>query len=237
MTLPRTLVDMAADPQGITPPGIASTLKPKLRGVSHQWAFVVSLVAGAALVIAAPHAKAAVAVAIYAVTLSGLLGVSALYHRVNWSSLRKRLWMRRLDHAMIFMLIAGTYTPFALLVLQGPLAIAILVVVWAGAIAGAISQLVWIHAPKWVMSTCGIALGWVAIAAIPQLAEHLGLTAILLLAAGGALYTLGGIVYATKKPDPAPMVFGYHEIFHALVIAAAALQFAVIAAWALPAAA
>lgn len=228
---------MAADPQGITPPGIAAALKPKLRGVSHQWAFVVSLVAGAALVIAAPHPKAAVAVAIYAVTLSSLLGVSALYHRVNWSSLRTRLWMRRLDHAMIFMLIAGTYTPFALLVLQGPLAIAILVVVWAGAIAGAISQLVWIHAPKWVMSTCGIALGWVAVAAVPQLAERLGITAIVLLAAGGALYTLGGIVYATKKPDPAPKVFGYHEIFHALVIAAAALQFAVIAAWALPAAA
>jgi hemolysin III len=205
--------------------------------VSHQWAFPVSLVAGAALVIAAPHARAAVAVAIYAATLSGLLGVSALYHRVNWSSLGKRLWMRRLDHAMIFMLIAGTYTPFALLVLDGPLAIVILMVVWAGALAGAISQLVWIRSPKWVMSTCGIALGWVAIAAVPQMADRLGLTAILLLAAGGALYTLGGIVYATKRPDPAPRIFGYHEIFHALVIAAAALQFAVIAAWALPAAA
>lgn len=223
---------MAANPQAL-----ADGFKPKLRGVSHQWAFVVSLVAGGVLIAMAPHAKAAVAAAIYAVTLSGLLGVSALYHRVNWSSLRKRMWMRRLDHAMIFMLIAGTYTPFALLVLQGPLAIAILVVVWAGAIAGAISQLVWIHAPKWVMSTCGIALGWVAIAAIPQMADRLGLTAIILLATGGALYTVGGIVYATKKPDPAPRIFGYHEIFHALVIAAAALQFAVVAAWALPAAA
>lgn len=227
----RRLLGMAVDPQGI-----ASALKPKLRGVSHQWAFVVSLIAGTALVIAAPHPKATVAAAIYAVTLSGLLGVSALYHRVNWSSLKKRLWMRRLDHAMIFMLIAGTYTPFALLVLEGPLAIVILVVVWVGAAAGAISQLVWIHAPKWVMSTCGIALGWVAVAAIPQMADRLGLTAILLLAAGGALYTLGGIVYATKRPDPAPKIFGYHEIFHALVIAAAALQFAVVAAWALPAA-
>ena len=221
---------MAANPKAL-----AEGFKPKLRGVSHQWAFVVSLVAGGVLIAMAPHAKAAVAAAIYAVTLSGLLGVSALYHRVNWSSLRKRMWMRRLDHAMIFMLIAGTYTPFALLVLQGPLAIAILVVVWAGAIAGAISQLVWIHAPKWVMSTCGIALGWVAIAAIPQMADRLGITAIILLATGGALYTIGGIVYATKKPDPAPRIFGYHEIFHALVIAAAAIQFAVVAAWALPA--
>ncbi|MBJ7330600.1 MAG: hemolysin III family protein [Solirubrobacteraceae bacterium] len=221
---------MVVDPQGI-----AAALKPKLRGVSHQWAFFVSLVAGAALIVAAPHAKATVAAAIYAATLSGLLGVSALYHRVNWSSVKKRMMMRRLDHAMIFLLIAGTYTPFALLVLQGPLAIVMLVVVWVGAGLGAISQMVWIHAPRWVMSVCGMALGWVAVAAMPQMADRMGLAAILMLSAGGALYTIGGIVYATKKPDPVPSIFGYHEIFHALVIAAAALQFAVVAAWALPA--
>src|SRR6476469_5663529 len=129
---------------------VLAAVKPKLRGVSHEWAFFVSLFLGAGLIVAAKTPKATLAVAIYAVSLSALLGTSALYHRVNWKRPNVRRWMRRLDHSMIFFLIAGTYTPFALLVLNGPLADAILVVVWIGAIAGAIVEMVWIEHPKWV---------------------------------------------------------------------------------------
>lgn len=213
-----------------------AAIKPRLRGVSHQWAFVVSLFLGIALIIMAEGSKATVAAAIYAASLSALLGTSALYHRVNWKRSRARMWMRRLDHSMIFFLIAGTYTPFALLVLDGPLANAVLAVVWIGAVAGAIVEMVWINRPKWVGALIYLSLGWVAVAAGPGLWSGLGPTGTLLVSAGGALYTIGAIVYATQRPDPAPTVFGYHEIFHALVIAAAAIHFAVIAIFALPAA-
>ena len=138
--------------------------------------------------------------------------------------------MRRLDHSMIFFLIAGTYTPFALLVLQGSTATTILVVVWAGALAGIVLKLIWIHAPKWLGAAAYVALGWVAVAAFPQLLEHAGVAATVFLSIGGLLYTAGAVVYALRRPDPLPSVFGYHEVFHALVIAAAALQFGVVAA-------
>jgi hemolysin III len=212
-----------------------AAVKPKLRGVSHQWAFVVSLFLGAALIVAADSPTATVAVAIYAASLSALLGTSALYHRVNWKRPNARRWMRRLDHSMIFFLIAGTYTPFALLVLNGPLADAVLAVVWIGAIAGAIVEMVWIEHPKWVAALIYMSLGWVAIIAFPGLWEEMGVGGTLLVAAGGLLYTAGAIVYATQRPDPFPRVFGYHEVFHALVILAAAAQFAAIAFFALPA--
>jgi hemolysin III len=204
-------------------------IKPRLRGVLHQWAFFVSLVTGAVLVIVAPAGRATFATAIYALTVAGLFGVSAIYHRVNWASAVARRWMRRLDHSMIFLLIAGTYTPFALLVLDGGLATAILVAVWGGALAGIVLNLVWIDAPKWVTALVYVALGWVAVAAFPAMFDELGVTATMLVAVGGVLYTLGAIVYAAQRPDPAPAVFGYHEIFHALVIAAAAVQYGVVA--------
>ena len=213
-----------------------AAVKPRLRGVSHEWAFFVSLFLGAALIIAAKTPKATLAVAIYAVSLSALLGTSALYHRVNWKRPTVRRWMRRLDHSMIFLLIAGTYTPFALLVIDGSLADAILVVVWIGAIAGAIVEMVWIDHPKWVAALIYLSLGWVAVVAFPELWSDMGVAGTLLVAAGGLLYTAGAIVYATQRPDPSPRVFGYHEVFHALVIAAAAAQFAAIAFFALPAA-
>ena len=130
---------------------------------------------------------------------------------------------------MIFLLIAGTYTPFALLVLKGSMATAILITVWAGAAGGILLKLVWIHAPKWLGSLFYVALGWVAVVVFPELLHHAGLGTTLLVALGGVLYTIGAVVYATRKPDPVPLVFGYHEVFHALVIAAAALQFAAIA--------
>jgi hemolysin III len=214
--------------------GTSDLRKPRLRGVSHQWAFFVSVAIGAALVVAAPPGEARLAAAIYATSVAALFGTSALYHRVNWASLAARRWMRRLDHSMIFCLIAGTYTPFALLVLEGDLATVILIVVWAGALAGVLMKLVWIDAPKSLVAVSYILLGWVAIAAFPDMIERLGVAATTLVAVGGLLYTLGALVYAFQRPNPAPSVFGYHEVFHALVILAAALQYAVIAFYVIP---
>jgi hemolysin III len=215
---------------------VTATIKPRLRGVSHQWAFFVSLVTGVALVLAAPSGRAALATAIYAVSVAGLFGASALYHRISWASVKARRWMRRLDHSMIFLLIAGTYTPFALLALRGTLATVILIVVWSAAAAGIVLKLVWIDAPKTLVAIIYVALGWVAVAAFPELIARLGVTATALVAAGGVLYTVGALIYAFQRPDPVPAVFGYHEIFHALVIVAAALQYAVVAFYVLPAA-
>jgi hemolysin III len=204
-------------------------VKPRLRGVSHQWAFFVSLLTGAALVIAAPAGRATFAAAVYAASVAALFGTSALYHRITWASHAARRWMRRLDHSMIFLLIAGTYTPFALLVLDGTLATVILALVWGGAAAGILLKLVWLDAPKPLVAAVYVILGWVALAAFPDLIGKLGIGGVAMVAAGGILYTLGAVVYALKRPDPVPTVFGYHEVFHALVIAAAALQYAVVA--------
>jgi hemolysin III len=217
-----------------TSSGTLNLSKPRLRGVSHQWAFFVSVAIGAALVIVAPPGEPRLAAAVSALSVTALFGTSALYHRVTWASLGARRWMRRLDHSMIFCLIAGTYTPFALLVLDGDLATVILIVVWAGALAGVLMKLVWIDAPKALVAVTYIMLGWVALAAFPDMIERLGVTASTLVAVGGLLYTLGALVYAFQRPNPAPSVFGYHEVFHALVILAAAIQYAVIAFYVIP---
>ena len=139
-----------------------------------------------------------------------------------------------MDHSMIFVLIAGTYTPFALLALDGTLATAILIAVWVGAGAGIVMSLLWPDAPKWLLAVVYVALGWVAIAAFPAMLDRLGITAMVMVGVGGALYTAGAVIYATRRPDPSPTVFGYHEIFHALVIGAAALQYAVVAFYVVP---
>jgi hemolysin III len=215
-------------------PAAPRLVKPRLRGVSHQWAFFVSCAIGSALVVAAPAGTPRLAATIYAISVAVLFGVSALYHRITWVSVPARRWMRRLDHSAIFVLIAGTYTPFALLVLDGPIATVILVVVWAGALGGILLKLVWIDAPKLLTAIVYVALGWVAVAAFPDLVDELGLTGTALVVAGGLLYTAGAVVYAFKRPDPVPTVFGYHEVFHALVIVAAALQYAVVAFYVLP---
>jgi hemolysin III len=212
---------------------LPDSAKPRLRGVIHQYAFFVALVLGAALVALAPDGRARVAAAIYAVSVAGLLGTSALYHRRDWT-VRARMWMRRLDHSMIFVLIAGTYTPFALLVLHGTLARAILIVVWAGAVGGTILNLFWVRAPKAVTASVYIALGWVAVAAMPEMTREIGVLGVGLIALGGVLYTAGAVIYALRRPNPVPGVFGYHEVFHALVVAAAAAHFAAVAAYALP---
>jgi hemolysin III len=207
--------------------------RPLWRGRTHAWAFVAALVGGIVLVALAPDGRARVALAIYAISLIGLFGVSALYHRIPWRSASARQWMKRADHSMIFLVIAGSFTPFALLVLHGTLATVILITVWAGAVGGIILKLLWIGAPKWLGALLYLALGWVAVAAFPQIWSHAGVGLSLVLAFSGVLYTIGAVVYATQRPDPIPMVFGYHEVFHALVVAAAALQFAVVAAVAL----
>jgi hemolysin III len=208
-------------------------LKPRLRGVFHQWAFFVSLVAGAVLVAAAPTGRAAAAGAIYAAALAGMFGASALYHRVAWRpSLRP--WFRRLDHSMIFVLIAGTSTPVTVLGLEGVLPVIVLAVVWAGALIGALLNLVWIGAPRRLVASVYVVLGWVGVVLLPETARHVGIAPALLFAAGGALYTAGAVIYMRRRPDPAPSVFGFHEIFHLFVIAAAVAHFVAIAAFVVP---
>jgi hemolysin III len=212
-------------------PGVP--VKPRLRGVLHEYAFFVSLVCGAALVLAASGGRARLAATIYAGAVSALLGTSALYHRVTWRP-RARRWMRRLDHSMIFVLIAGTYTPVALLALKGSLANAILIVLWAGALGGVVFKLLWIDAPKWVFAIVYVALGLVTAAVVGELPAAIGWLGAAGLALGGLLYVLGAIVYASGRPNPWPKVFGYHEVFHSLVLAAASLHYAVIAFAVLP---
>ena len=203
--------------------------KPRLRGVSHQWAFVAFLVLGAVLVALASGPRERAASAVFAGALVAMFGTSALYHRVDWRSVRARMWMRRLDHAMIYVLIAGTYTPFALLALDGAWRRGILAVVWTGAAAAILLKFVWVEAPKWLAAAFGIGLGWIGIVVLPKLLAAIGVAGAVLLALGGLLYTYGAIVYARRRPDPVPATFGYHEVFHACVIGAAACQYAVVA--------
>ena len=205
--------------------------RPRLRGVLHQWAFVVSLVTGVGLVLEAASVRARIAVAVYALSVAAVFGISALYHRVEWRTLSARRWMRRLDHTMIFVLIAGSYTPFSVLVLHGTLGVVILIAVWSAALAGGVFKLVWIDAPGWLGTATYILVGWIAVIAMPELVDRLGVPAVAALALGGILYSVGGVIYARKRPDPLPSVFGYHELFHTLVIAAAALQYVVVAFW------
>jgi len=213
--------------------GLATPVKPKLRGVFHEYAFFISLGCGVGLILAASDGRARVAASIYAVAVSALLGTSALYHRVTWRPAARR-WMKRLDHSMIFVLIAGTYTPVALLALHGSLAKTILIVVWAGALGGVVFKLVWIDAPKWLFAGVYVALGLVTAAIFGELPARIGWLGVAGLALGGLLYVVGAVIYASGRPDPAPRVFGYHEVFHTLVIVAAALHYAVIAFAVLP---
>jgi hemolysin III len=205
-----------------------SSPRPRLRGVSHQLAFFVSLVLGVGLVAGASGAGERVSAAIFGAAMATMFGVSALYHRVTWRP-RARRWMRRLDHAAIYLLIAGTYTPFGLLALSGAWRWTVLPIVWGGALLAIVFKLVWVESPKWASALIAVSLGWIGIVALPQLWDHAGAAGIVLLGVGGALYTAGAVVYARRRPDPAPAVFGYHELFHALVIAAAACQYTAVA--------
>src|ERR1700728_4532547 len=184
-------------------------MKPKLRGVSHQYAFFVSLGCGVALILAASSGRARLAACIYALAVSALLGTSALYHRVTWRP-RARRWMRRLDHSMIFVLIAGTYTPVALLALKGPLASTVLIVLWAGALGGVIFKLAWIDAPNWLFARVYVVLGLSTATCFGELRERIGWLGASGLALGGLLYRTGAVIYAGGKPNPWAKVFGCH---------------------------
>ena len=207
-------------------------VKPKLRGWIHEGAFPVSILAGAVLVALASGGRERIALIIYAISLSALLGTSALYHRVNWQRPSTRRWMRRLDHSMIFLLIAGTLTPFAVLVLNGPLATTVLVAVWVGAAAGILVELLWTDSPNWVSVGVYLAVGWIGAIAFPAIVAEAGIGAGALIAAGAVMYTVGAVIYALQRPDPKPAVFGYHEVFHVLVVAAATAHFTAIAIYA-----
>jgi hemolysin III len=203
--------------------------RPRLRGVLHQAAFVAACAVGIVFVLNAEGGERLLGAAVFAASAAAMLGASALYHRVTWRSTRTRLWMRRVDHAGIYLLIAGTYTPVGLLAMHGELQRVVLGVVWAGAAAAILIKLCWVGAPKVLSAILGIALGWVGVIAMPQLAHTSGIWAVVLLAAGGLAYTAGAIVYARRRPDPFPAVFGYHELFHALTIVALACQYVAIA--------
>ena len=194
----------------------------------HLYAFVVFAVLGAVLVATTSGGRERLAAVVFGGCLVLTFGVSALYHRITWRPAARRL-MRRLDHASIYLLIAGTYTPYGLLVLSGAWQFSILGVVWIGAALAIVQRLFWLDAPRWVPVGAGILLGWVGVVAVPQIVEASGVSGTMLVAAGGILYTLGALVYAVGRPDFAPTVFGYHELFHVLTVLAASCQFAAIA--------
>jgi hemolysin III len=207
-------------------------VKPRLRGVLHELGFYAALGLGLLLVLTAEPGRARISAIVFTSCLAGCFGASALYHRPMWTP-RVRSWLARLDHAGIYLLIAGTYTPFGLLVMSVAWAVPVLSVVWSGAAVAIALKLFWVRAPKWLSAAIGLTLGWVGVVAISQLLK-VDLAGVLLVVAGGLLYSAGAIVYALRRPDPAPRTFGYHELFHALTLAGAACQFAAIAFFVLP---
>jgi hemolysin III len=218
-------------PTAPAPPD-APLVKPRMRGWLHFWSFTVSIAACAALIAvsaALVGGGAALATSVYSVTILGLFGTSALYHRRTWRTPRSRAVMRRLDHSMIFLFIAGTYTPVAAMAMDHATARWVLIVVWAGALAGVILKTAWPHAPAWVGVPIYVALGWVAVFVIPAMLTGGGVAALVLLLTGGLLYTVGAVMYATRRPNPWPATFGYHEFFHAATVLAAICHY--IAIW------
>jgi len=211
---------------------MAVRVKPRLRGVFHEGAFYVALSLAVPLALTAEPGRARVAAIVFSACLASCFGASALYHRPTWSPL-KRAWLARLDHAGIYLLIAGTYTPFGLLVLSPGWAIPVLAVVYTGAGTAILLKLFWPRTPKVLSALIGLTLGWVGVAACTELAK-VGATGLTLVIVGGAFYTVGAIVYALRRPDPRPAVLGYHELFHLCTIAAAACQYVAIAFWVLP---
>ena len=205
-------------------------LKPRLRGWLHAYAAVISIISGAAMIAVAAAVKggsAGATTSIYCATVTMLFGTSALYHRLDWGPAARRL-MKRLDHSMIFVFIAGTYTPIAALTLPRTPAMAVLIAVWSGAVVGVGLQTLWPSAPRWLSAPCYIALGWVAVFVMPDLLHNAGVAAFVLIVAGGAIYTIGGVVYALKRPNPVPGVFGFHEVFHLCTLVAAACHYVAI---------
>jgi len=207
-------------------------VKPRLRGVFHELGFYAALGLGFALVATADAGRARVAAVVFSTCVIACFGASALYHRPTWKP-RIRAWLARLDHAGVYLLIAGSYTPFGLLVMSEGWAIPVLTIVWTGALAAIMLKVLWVESPKWLSATIGLGLGWLAVAAFSQLLK-LPIAGVLLVAAGGLLYTAGAIVYIRRQPDPVPSVLGYHELFHVLTLAATGCMYASIAFFVLP---
>lgn len=200
--------------------------KPRMRGWLHTYAFGAAIICGivlCSLAAARPGWAPFVSCLVYSLTVCALFGTSALYHRRVWSPKGYKL-MRRLDHSMIFIFIAGTYTPFSVLLLTGRTGQVILAVVWAGALLGVGVKVIWPHAPRWASAPLYIALGWVAVVVLPDILHTGGVTALVLTIAGGAFYTIGAVFYALRRPNPWPTVFGHHEFFHACTVIAAILH-------------
>jgi hemolysin III len=220
-----------AVPQPASTADLIEEIKPRLRGWLHTNAAAVSIASGATLIAvsgALRGSTAAAATAIYSATVTLLFASSALYHRYPWSPRANQL-MKRLDHSMIFVFIAGSYTPIAMLALPWPSSLIVLLVVWIGAAAGVALKCGWPDSSRWLALPCYIGLGWVAVAVAPDLARSTSIATLVLLAAGGLLYTAGGFVYAFRRPDPMPLVFGFHEVFHLCTLVAASCHY--IAIW------
>jgi hemolysin III len=206
---------------------------PRLRGVFHTHAFYLALPLGVALTVEAPTSRARTAAIVFAVSVAAMFGTSSLFHRIDWSSAAKQR-VALLDHTMIYALIAGTYTPFALLVLHPGWRTPMLALVCAGCLAATAAKAVWRNPPPWVAAATCVGLGSIALLAFPQIAARIGPAGTALLVVGGAAYIAGAVVYAREHPNPFPKTFGYHEVFHALVIVAVACQYASVAFFVLP---
>jgi hemolysin III len=246
MTVPRSTVDRnlprpdgpsSGGPAGADGQGDPAATRPRpvLRGWLHLVSLAVVLVAGPLLILAGETLEQRLCLTIYVLSLVSLFGVSAAFHRIRWGAVGRRR-MRRADHSSIFIAIAGTYTAVAGLVLVGWTRALVLALVWGGAIVGIVIRQAWLDAPKWIVALPYVVVGWSAVAVVPQLLHGLGVEGFLLLLAGGVAYTAGAVVYALKRPDPVPHVFGYHEVFHLCTVVGAVLHFVVVAGFALPAA-
>lgn len=206
---------------------LVAAVKPHLRGWIHTVTAPLALIAGAVLIWVAPSDKAKIAALIFVLTAVQLFGTSAIYHRGHWSP-RVHQVLKRLDHANIFLIIAGSYTPFAALLLEEGTARTLLWIVWAGALAGMAFRVFWVHAPRWLYTPMYVALGWVAVFYFAPLAKTGGPLVMTLLTVGGVLYTLGAVVYGLRRPDPAPKWFGFHEIFHVFTVLAFLAHFSAV---------
>jgi hemolysin III len=221
----------ASTRDGAAGPGGAGAVAPRLRGLLHAAAFPAAAVAGVVLIALGPTQQARLAAAVYSVTCMALFGVSAAYHRSPQASKRRGV-LARLDHVSILLVIAGTYTPLAVLALHGWTRLSVLAVIWAGTAGGALARLIWRSAwrpaPRWLITSLFIALGWVAVFVLPQFLRGAGALVLALVLAGGLLYSLGAVVYTLKRPNPSPRWFGFHEVFHAMTILAYLTQYAAV---------
>ena len=217
---------MAPDPRAVVDDleGLARSVKPKLRGWLHAGTFPIAVAAGIVLVVLADGTRETVANAVYAASAALLFGISALYHRGDWSPRTEKL-LKRLDHSNIFLIIAGTYTPFSVILLRDQGGTALLWIVWTAALAGIAFRVIWVGAPRWLYTPVYLGLGWVAVFYLGDLLDSGGAAVVTLLAVGGLLYSVGGIVYALKRPNPSPRWFGFHEVFHALTLGAFAVHY------------